>query len=212
MTEVKTTRRGRPDLAREIAREMAEQELEWASGLPCFVHHADAGGRCERAATMLVYGLPLCEVHGTEARIGALQELYHDASDVLERVDNPHVPLQNKEAARVLEGAMEGFTAKCRELADTENEALLRAYPIIPERMCTETKHYDYGVVNDDLYPEDYFGEARHEVHWFMRQAYEKDMDWLVEVLEYERESISAQAAFAISDRRQRAGRDGGSE
>ncbi|CAA9431680.1 MAG: hypothetical protein AVDCRST_MAG28-1498 [uncultured Rubrobacteraceae bacterium] len=33
-----------------------------------------------------------------------------------------------------------------------------------------------------------------------MRLAYEDGADWLVEVLEYERESASAQLAFALED------------
>jgi len=45
--------------------------------------------------------------------------------------------------------------------------------------------------------PLDTFLDARGTVHRLMRLAFEDREDWLVEVLEYERESVSAQAAFA---------------
>ena len=52
--------------------------------LPCFVHHRDAGGWCERPATMEAYEIPFCEVHGAEIKAGILAEIYHDAGKVLD--------------------------------------------------------------------------------------------------------------------------------
>ena len=40
--------------------------------LPCFVHHKDAGGWCERTATTQVYDTAFCEVHGAEVKAGLL--------------------------------------------------------------------------------------------------------------------------------------------
>lgn len=74
-----------------LARELdPTKDLE--RGLPCFVHHEDAGEWCERTATMRVYGLCFCDEHGEEARAGALLEAYEDAGDFFERFRNPHAP------------------------------------------------------------------------------------------------------------------------
>ncbi len=60
---------------RELVREPVDDERE----LPCFVRHPDAGGQCWRPAVMQVYGLGFCEVHGPEAKLGAMSEAAHDA-------------------------------------------------------------------------------------------------------------------------------------
>ncbi len=65
---------------------------------PCVVRHPDAGGQCERPAVMEVYGLNFCELHGAEAKAGALEELYFDAAQFLGRLDNPHVLAPNPAA------------------------------------------------------------------------------------------------------------------
>jgi hypothetical protein len=39
-------------------------------------HHPNAGGRCPNTATMRVYGVPLCRVHGEESAAGAREALY----------------------------------------------------------------------------------------------------------------------------------------
>jgi hypothetical protein len=55
---------------------------------------------------MEVYGLAFCEVHGPEAKSGALEELYFDATNFLERFDNPHVPPPNPATLAVLAGVL----------------------------------------------------------------------------------------------------------
>jgi hypothetical protein len=67
------------DVTRYFVRDLdPTNELE--RGLPCVVHHEDAGGRCQRAATVRMYNvLNFCPEHGEEARVGALLEAYHDA-------------------------------------------------------------------------------------------------------------------------------------
>jgi hypothetical protein len=56
----------RPDPGGVVRRGEAEQT-------DCFVDWSGAAGfGCDRKATMRVYGLPLCEVHGEEAAGGAL--------------------------------------------------------------------------------------------------------------------------------------------
>ncbi|WP_119067714.1 hypothetical protein [Rubrobacter indicoceani] len=183
----------------EIAQEMTEAERGY--GLPCCVRHAHAGGQCKRAASMRVYELAFCEVHGEEARIGALSELYDDAATTIERVDNPHAPLENAEAGHLLSSVVEMLNERCIELGQSEDEALLRAYPVISERVCTETQAYDYDVVNEAPYPEDVHMNVRRELHGLMRRAYEKGLIATLETLEEDREEASAQVAFALDDR-----------
>jgi hypothetical protein len=53
--------------------------IEERGQLPCVVRHPDAGGQCQGLAVMKVYGLNFCEIHGAEAKAGALEEIYFDA-------------------------------------------------------------------------------------------------------------------------------------
>ena len=46
--------------------------------------------------------------------------------------------------------------------------------------------------------PYDVFRQARHTIHRAMRLAYEEGEDWMVETLEPHRETVAAQAAFAL--------------
>lgn len=203
MTET-TERRGivrdRSGTAESIARAMTERER--GMEMPCWVRHPDAGGECGRPATMLVYGLCMCELHGTEVRAGALMELYRDAGDFVERLDNPHVPMPNAEAERVLREAVHALDAGVDDRH--EEEALLRAYPPIPERVCSETTGHNYDA--PEPMPHDVHLDCRRVMHELMRRAYLAGMDWLVEILEYEREHVSAQAAFALEDFERRMG------
>src|SRR3954468_9115390 len=133
------------DLVREgedaFARERALVE-EWGP-LSCGVKHPNAGGQCKRTATMEVYGLAFCEVHGAEAKAGALEELYFDAANFLERLNNPHAREPNPAASRALHDAI----SRLREAevsASDRDEALKRAYPVIPERVIGDTVDFDY--------------------------------------------------------------------
>lgn len=196
--------RDRSGTAEAIARPLTDEER--ASGLPCWVRHPNAGGLCgRRPATTMVYGLLFCEVHGAEARAGALAELYKDAGDFLGTLDNPHVPRPNAEALRALRAAREDLETRGREHEDAEDAALGRAYPTIPERVCRETVGFDYRLGPDNMFgpreqPTDVYRDARHLLCKQLRLAYEESADWLVEVLEYEREAASAQLAFALED------------
>lgn len=208
MTEQTTKRRGlildRSGTAESIARPMTEEEI--SQDMLCFVRHEDAGGWCHRPAVMLVYGITMCEVHGTEARAGALSELYSDADEFLERLDNPSVPMPNAEAGHALAQARNNLGAGERIFEDRE-EALLRlAYPTIPERVCPETTHYDPHDPAPRPGPSDIHLDCRRVIHGLMRRAYLERMDWLVEILEYEREHCSAQAAFALEDYERKVG------
>lgn len=209
MTE-ETTKRAFPvrdhsRTAETLARPLTDAER--ACDLPCWVRHPSAGGQCPRAATTMVYGLLFCEAHGAEATAGALAELFQDAGDYLERLDNPHVPPPNAEAAKAFKLALSGLDRHRseHETEEAEDAALMRAYPTIPGHVCYETVAFDYRFGPGNEYgpgemPTEVYRDARRLLCKEMRLAYEWGADWLVEVLEYERESASAQLAFALED------------
>lgn len=90
-----------------------------------------------------------------------------------------------------------GSGRRSLEYEELEEAALRRAYPTIPERVCAETVAFDYRLGPDNWYvpgdpPTDAFEDARRLLCKMMRLAYEEGADWLVEVLEYEREGASA--------------------
>jgi hypothetical protein len=201
--------RERSGTAEALARPL--NEAEFGRGLPCWVRHPSAGGSCERKATTMVYGMLFCEDHGAEATAGALGELYRDAGDVLERMDNPHVPLSNAEASRVLEAAWRELDRGRKGCDDVEEALLRRAYPVIPERVCYETVAFDYRLDPENPHgPDDeptyIYDHARGLLCKLMRLAYQAGADWAVEVLELERESASAQLAFALEDYERKVG------
>lgn len=205
MTEEKAIQ-GPEDL-QGIIRE-GEDALEWAEGrenVHCFVRHPDAGGACERPAVMEVYGLPFCEIHGVEAKAGALAEIYDAADMDLDRLDNGQAPWQNPVTGWRIEQARVKVHEQAIAASRAEKPALLRAYPVIPERVDIHTRDYDYWTPTEDLTPADSFSEARRLLHKMMRIAHGGGDSWLVEDLEYKREGASAQLAFALEDFERRA-------
>jgi hypothetical protein len=183
-----------------IIKEGPDVFADYSSPLPCFVRHTDAGGQCERPAVMEVYGLPFCELHGVEAKAGALAEIYDDADLDLERLDNRMAPWENPATAWWIAEAREKLHEQAIEASHAEQPAILGAYPVIAERVDVETRGYDYWTPTEDLTPVDSFSEARRLLHKLMRQAYGGGDSWLVEDLEYKREMASAQLAFALED------------
>ena len=106
---------------------------------PCFVHHPDACGKCLRDAVMKVYGLPFCEIHGAEAKTGALEELYFDAANFLGRLDNIHVLPPNPATLGALRRAVSELQeAEASASGRATDEALRRAYPLNLEQMDEE--------------------------------------------------------------------------
>jgi hypothetical protein len=181
---------------------------------PCVVRHPAAGGRCERSAVIEVYGLEFCEVHGAEAKSGALEELYFDAANFLERLDNPHIPPPNPVARQALREAVEGLrAAECwayGEPGEEANAALLRAYPLIPERMDRDAADFDYHNPGGGETPVDWNYRERMLIHKLMRLAHQDGcVDYLVELLEEQREYVAAQEAFALADQERKLGLKG---
>ncbi len=194
------------NVTRNFVRDL-DQTNELERGLPCFVHHEDAGGRCERTATMRVYGLAFCELHGEEVRAGALLEGYEDAGCFFGRLKNPHVPGLNSIVERELEAVVNRMRGEGPS-DDDYQQALRRAYPDVSEKVRagvhTWEEDTDYGK---ELGPVDCLLDTLMTMHQLLRLAYQDAECWLVEVLEYERESVAAQAAYALRERREE--RDG---
>lgn len=186
-----------------------EAALEWVNGqsgvtggpVPCFVRHEDAGGKCQRDAVMVVYGLPFCEVHGAEAKVGALEEAYYDAGNFLARLDNIHVVEPNPIALHALREAVSALREEESRATDGSSDAALRkAYPVIPERVDEDTLVFDYDGTDSEGTPIDWHYQDRMLLHKLMRLAHEeRGPTWLIETLEEHRESISAQLAFALA-------------
>ncbi len=173
---------------------------------PCFVHHEDAGGWCERAATVEAFGIGFCEVHGAEVKAGVLAEIYHDAGEVLKDF-GPNDSSMNVAAWTHLDVGWREMTRRCVEAEEAQAAALLLAYPFNPERVDSETNAHNYHSplpANDD--PVDIFFDARMLVHRLMRLSWSVGQDWILEVLEEERQAASAQLAFALELRAQKLG------
>ena len=179
-------------------------------GMTCVVRHQDTGvgeGGCERPATIMVYGLPFCTEHGTEARVGALEEIYRDAGEFLDRFDSGEVPaLDNPEALRAIWAAASQVGAGQRAAEQATEEALRRAYPYREEHTDIEALRFDYEHAGGP-YPAEWYHEDRTLIHKLMRLAYQEGADFLVKALEPHRESASAQLAYALADSEARTGR-----
>ena len=179
-----------------LVRELTDEER----GLPCFVHHEDAGGQCERPAVEKVYDLAFCEIHGPEARRGALKAASDHAINFFERFRNPHVPQQSSAIQRGLGVALDYLREEYRAGGDY-NRALLRAYPDIPEATRArvlawqeeeEAQPYHLSLIDILL-------DSLNTLHRLMRIAFEEGETWLVEQLDTERQSLAAQAAVVCT-------------
>ena len=175
---------------------------------PCFVHHRDAGGWCERDATMEAYDIPFCEVHGAEIKAGILAEIYHDAGSALEDAYASEDTSMNPAAWVHLDGGRWDMVRRCAEAEEEQDAALVRAYPVakLEERVDSETIEHDYHKPNPNKDPVDIFFDARMYTLRLMRLSWSTGQNWMLEVLEEEREGASAQLAFALALRAQKIG------
>jgi hypothetical protein len=166
-------------------------------GLPCVVRHPDACGPCGRTATMKLYGLlNFCPEHGEEARIGADMERHYDAGYFFDRFRNPHVPDLNSLVERELEDAV----GRMNEGGPSDNDyyrTLARAYPEPPEYVREQLLRWERDERNGGDPPVDLLLDSLMTVRKLMRFAHEDGEDWLVEILEHERQELAARAAFA---------------
>ncbi len=174
------------------------------SPLPCFVHHEDAGGPCQRPATMRVYGLHFCEVHGEDARLGAASQEAHLAWVFFERFRNETVQGLGDAIDREIRATQERIL-KNGPSGDEQTRAMLRAFPDATElvrQYVRQDSAEEPGLPTfyDDLMDSIYM------LHECMRIACDAGATWLVEQLEMERESLSAQAAEALRERQKARG------
>lgn len=173
----------------------------------CFVHHRYAGGWCERPAVMQVYDIGFCEVHGAEAKAGALAELYHDAGNALADMSCYEDSSVNVAAETYIAVGKEEMTRRCIMAEETQVAALIEAYPVIEEYVDPETRGHDYFARNQaNADPVDVFFDARIHVYRLMRLSWSVGQYWMLEILEEERQGASAQLAFALLDRAQKTG------
>jgi hypothetical protein len=189
------------NVTRHFVRDL-DQTNELERGLPCVVRHPDAGGRCQRTATIKMYGiLNFCGLHGEEARVGALMELYQDAGYFFDRFRNPHVPDMNPLIERELAAAIR----RMNDEGPSDNdhyEALSRAYPNPPEKVREIILLWERDErVNQGPMPVDLLLDSLQTLHKLMRLAHEDGEDWLTEILEYQRQECAARAACALGDR-----------
>lgn len=178
----------------ELVRELIDVEHHFW----CEVRHEDAGGKCGRSATLEVYGLCFCEAHGEEAKLMALEGLYYDAANFLERLDNPGVPEFNREALSVVREGVSTLRAKEGEAFASYEAALVAAYPNPSEALRERVHHWQLDE-GDHLPVHDLLLFSLGTLHKCMRTAFEAHQTWLVEKLEYEREALAAQAAVALN-------------
>ncbi len=189
------------DAARHFVRDL-DPTNEHERGLHCCVRHADAGGRCQRTATIKMYGiLNFCPEHGEEARIGALLELYRDAGYFFDRFRNPHVPDLNPLIERELAAAIVRMNDEGPSDAD-HYRALSRAYPNPPEKVREIIRRWERDEWNSGgVPPLDLLLDSLQTILKLMRLAHEDGEDWLTEILEYQRQECAARAACASEDR-----------
>jgi hypothetical protein len=149
---------------------------------------------------MKLYGLlNFCEEHGEEARIGAEMERYYDAGYFFDRFRNPHVPDLNDLVERELEAAVGRMNEEGPSAADYYR-ALRRAYPEPPEYLREQIRRWERDERNDKERgeaPVDLLLDSLMTVRKLMRCAREDGEDWLVEILEHERQELAARAAYA---------------
>ncbi len=102
----------------ELVREITNEAI-------CCVRHEDAGGWCQRPATVLVYGLTFCKIHGQEAKIGALESAHHEAWQFFEGLHNLDLP----SPASAIRREIEAVFSRLREAEHGDYEtALVAAY------------------------------------------------------------------------------------
>ncbi len=189
------------DAARYFVRDL-DQTNELERGLPCFVRHPDAGGRCQRTAAIKMYGmLNFCPEHGEEARVGALMELYQDAGYFFDRFRNPHTPDLNNLVERELAAAIVRMNDEGPSDSD-HYRALSRAYPNPPEGVREMIAQWERDErANRGPTPLDLLLDSLFTIYKLMRLSFEDGEDWLTELLEYQRQECAARAACASEDR-----------
>jgi hypothetical protein len=194
-------------LPRPLVRYFDLEYLECGMSMPCWVgHKPEYVGRCPRDATMEVYDINLCSVHGAEAAAGAREELTQDAATALEGVGDPLSSKANSALFRANTKARLYLTEESDKAAEAADDLLRAAYPDPPVRNDFEIPHHH--ALGAELESRD-IGEpwvdllraSRHHIHALMRQAYQQGEDGIVDHLEDEREGTAVLLSYAIGVR-----------
>lgn len=180
-----------------LARDMTDEER--ATELPCFVQHADAGGRCGELASKVVYGLYFCEAHGAEVGAGALYQLRQEAGEFFERFRNPHVPDLNSLVDQELGEAARRISPTTDDDEDY-HQALARAYPEIPDNVRKEMDGWARDESRGMGTVEDCLLNSLATLHKILYIAYQDGETWLVENIEVMRQAEAARASYAMQE------------
>lgn len=195
----------RPDPAGVVRRGEAARFSSYArehGPMPCWAGRGLGGARCPHDATMEVYGKAMCAVHGEEAASGAMEEIAYDLENELQRPVNPYVRPVSPHIEHALRHGFDAIPAATDDY-QRDNALLLAAYPLDRDRADAETVLYaedpDGNGRGEYEPPYDQFMGDRMLIHRHMRLAFEAGADWLVEVLEAERQQVAAQVAYALA-------------
>ncbi len=175
------------------------REEPLAGGMPCFVHHREAGGWCEHTAVMRAYDMNFCEAHGAEIKAGVMAEIYHDAYNVLTDLARREHPDINAVTDAYQTIGRDEMAGRCASAQEAEDFALLKAYPLREDLVDTETRHHYEAPDprNDD--PSDVFSRARMHALKLMRLSWQAGEYWTLEGLELGRQGASVQLAYALA-------------
>jgi hypothetical protein len=102
---------------------------------------------------------------------------------------------------RALRKAVSGLREEESCATDGSSDvALRRAYPLIPERVDEDALDFDYESREPRDTPLDWNCHSRMLIHKLMRDAHQAGGNhYLIEILEEQRERVSAQLAFALA-------------
>ncbi len=176
---------------------------EARDGAPCCVKHEHAGGQCEREAAMTVYDLNFCEPHGEQVAEGALSEAQHDAEVFLDQFRHPKIRALPVLVSRAIEAASDSvFAGGGRDFY----EVLFRAFPSPTPEVRAMGEQAEAGdEPGYESFADTLIGSLEC-MHRLMRIAYEERETWVLELLEFERQSVAAQCAYVLRERHQERG------
>ena len=116
---------------------------------------------------------------------------------------NPHMPALSPHLEAALRHGFEILGDEARSAEKRSEAFLLAAFPLDWDQADGESVAYakdpDAHRGHTHEPPSESFLDARMLLHRHMRLAFEREASWLVETLERERESVAAQAAYALA-------------
>jgi hypothetical protein len=160
-----------------------------------------AGGPCKRPSVVKVYGFPFCEEHGTETKASALDELHADAMFALENMEGTYRTDMNPEALKAIVASRRELGARWPDIG-ADIEATRAAYPFGEDLMDEDFREWDHDA--EPIHPADWCREQRTVIHKLMRITYSGGAQYALENLEYHREHVAAQLAYAMVDSERR--------